>query len=214
MLERSGAHAKALADFENDRELAEAMVKAEPDNIDAATLLQIANAHIAIEKFRLGRKDADVQPLNNAVAIGERLYAANPAEHFYRNLLTGGYSYQGEIFFLTGQSGPALERYTKGIQMAESIAASDSDDLESRLQIAKLHDTIGVVRAHSREWDLARREFDSSEAGLRELLQSRPEDAEVLYASSLVKQHWTLLNSCTRTKTCRSTSWPLASPII
>jgi serine/threonine protein kinase len=89
MLERSGAHAKALADFEADRDASEAMVRAEPDNIDAATLLQIANAHIAIEKFRLGRKDADMQPLNTAVAIGERLYGANPAEHFYRNLLTG-----------------------------------------------------------------------------------------------------------------------------
>jgi len=214
MFERSGAHAKALADFEKDRDLTDAMVKANPDSVEAMVLLQIANAHIAVEKSRLGIKGADMQPLNAAVAIGERLYAANPAEHFYRNLLTGGYSYQGETFFLSGKIPPALERYAKAMQMAESIAASDPDDLESRLQIAKLHDTMGVVHAESRQWALARREFDFSSADLKNLLQLRPDDAEAHFVSELVQKHRTLLDACASEDTCRPTIWPLSSPII
>jgi len=211
LLERSGEQGKALADFEKDKELGEALVKAEPDNLQAATEVQIANAHITIDKFRLGRKDVDMQSLNTAIATGERLFAANPAERFYRNLLTGGYAFQGEAFFLTGKSGPALERYEKGLQMAQSIADSDADDLESRLQIAKLLDTIGVVRAQTREWDMARHEFDLSEAGLRELLQLRPDDAEAKYVSGLVQKHRTLLDSCSNTDTCRPANWPLSA---
>jgi tetratricopeptide (TPR) repeat protein len=211
LLERSGEQGKALADFEKDKELGEALVKAEPDNLQAATEVQIASAHITIDKFRLGRKDVDMQLLNTAIATGEHLFAANPAERFYRNLLTGGYAFQGEAFFLTGKSGSALERYEKGLQMAQSIADSDADDLESRLQIAKLLDTIGVVRAQTREWDMARHEFDLSEAGLRELLQLRPDDAEAKYVSGLVQKHRTLLGSCSNTDTCRPVNWPLSS---
>lgn len=214
MFERSGAHAKALADFEKDRDLCDAMLKANPDSVHAVVLLQIANAHIAVEKFRLGMKDADMRPLNAAIAIGERLYAANPAEHFYRNLLAGGYSYQGEIYFLTGKAAPALERYTKATQMAESIAASDPDDLESRLQIAKLHDTIGVVRAQNHEQDRAHHEFDSSGAELEDLLRLRPDDAEARYVSDLVEKHRALLDSCASKDTCRPAGWTLASPTI
>jgi hypothetical protein len=142
------------------------------------------------------------------------LFAANPAERFYRNLLTGGYSFQGEAFFLTNKPALALERYQKGLQMAQSIANSDADDLESRLQIAKLHDMIGVVRVQAGEWDMARHEFDLSGGGLRELLQLRPQDADGLYNSGLVEKHRTLLDSCAASNTCRPTSWPLPSPTI
>ena len=166
-----------------------------------------------MEKVRLGRADADIQFLNTAVATGERLFAANPAEHFYRNLLTGGYSYQGEIFLFSGKSVTAFERYEKALQMAQSIVDRSRKISNRGFRIAKLHDTIGVIRAQIREWDLARHEFDLSEAGLGELLRLRPDDAEALYVSGLVQQHRSLLDACTRTNKCQLANWQLASPV-
>jgi len=60
---------------------------------------------------------------------------------------------------------------------------------------------------------LARDEFDLSEAGLRELLQLRPDDAEALYVSGLVQQHRSLLAACTKTNKCQLANWQLASPV-
>ena len=213
MLDRWGERAKALADFEAARAVSASLVKAEPDNLQAIASLQIDTADATVEKFRLRRADADIQFLNTAVATGERLLAANPAEHFYRNLLTGGYSYQGEIFLLSGETAPAFERYEKALQMAQSIVDSEPEDLESWLRIAKLHDTIGVIRARMRAWDLARHEFDLSEAGLRELLQLRPDDAEALYVSGLVQQHRSLIDTCAKANKCRLANWQLPSPV-
>jgi len=213
MLERKGDQAKALADYEQGQKLAELLVKASPDDLNELQRVQIAMAHITVQKVRLGRKDAQPQILDRAIAAGEQMFAANPSELFYRNLLAGGYYYQGEVALLQRKIPVAASRYSKALEMAQSIAMDDPDDLESRVSIAKIHDAIGVVQAQAGHAAQANQEFLAAKNGIREQLELRPQDNEALYVASLVEKHSASLVSCGPARTCGTLRWQLASPL-
>jgi hypothetical protein len=86
MFERSDNQVKALGDYENCKKIAESLVVASPDDLNQQLRVQIARAHIAMQTFRL-RKGADIKALDSAINNGERMFAANPSQLFYRNLL-------------------------------------------------------------------------------------------------------------------------------
>ena len=212
MFERSDNQVKALADHENCEKIAESLVVASPDDLNQQVRVQIARAHIAVQTFRLG-KGADIQALDSAINNGERMFAANPSQLFYRNLLAGGYYYQAEFALLQRKYSDAAKLYTKSLDMANSIAQSDADDLESHVSIAKIKDALGVVASEAGQPGDAQQQFDSARQSLRDLLQIRPHDAEALYVSDLVEAHSTELQSCSQSGNCGSARWRLPPPL-
>ena len=98
---------------------------------------------------------------------------------------------------------PHKAKYEQSLAAATELAQNEPGDLESRLSIAKLHAALGVVLARARRYPEARQEFDAALTHLRELLQTRPQDADALYVSETVRQNLAVLTDCLGGHACK-----------
>jgi non-specific serine/threonine protein kinase/serine/threonine-protein kinase len=213
IFERAGDQERALADYRQNKNLVQKLVTADPHDMREQLDFQIAKAHIAMQMARLGLKGPEINELDIAVSNGEQMFAANPAKLVYRILLSEGYCYQAELFFLAGKRSGALTQYSKALEMLKDMRNADPDDFESRLHIGKIYDALGVVYATGGEHDRARDEFDTAQQALNDLLQMRPQDAETEYALGLVLKHSAENDACSKEHSCAARSWQLTSPI-
>ena len=180
-----------------------AMKEAESRDLAAQINFAIAQGSAGLEYARLGHKTAGQKQVDEAVQIGERLLADNPAELFYKSLLLIGYGYQAEIFSLQGDQRAAQAKYEQSLAAATELAQNDSSDLEPRLSMAKLHAALGVVLARARRYPEARQEVDAALTHFGELLRVRPQDADALYYSGNLRQNLAVLTDCLDGRACK-----------
>jgi eukaryotic-like serine/threonine-protein kinase len=212
MYERQGDPQKALADYQRTLRITRSSVKADPGNLLAQVALVIANAKVGMQEVRLGNKAAG-KDVGIAVEACEHLLMANPSESFYESLLVVGYSYQGETLSAFGNQPAAQKRYSDALAMATLLRQENPPDLDSLLSIAKIHDSLGVVLARGTRYDQARQEFASAQSSSGELLRIRPQDGEALYLSGLIREHFALLETCSRGRACGNIAkWRLPIP--
>ena len=131
------------------------------------------------------------------------MLADNPYELFYKNLLLIGYSYRGEILSSMADYSGALQEYTRSLAAATEIAQHDPGDLESRLNVAKLHAALGSVRARAAQYSEAKQEFNIAQDSFQELLRIRPRDAEVIHASNATQDAVAVLQKCPTEGPCK-----------
>lgn len=167
---------------------------------------QIANAqqlgNLGLTEARLGSKAAGKKKLDEAMEMGERLFSANPYELFYKSQLLLGLSFQGEILSSMDDEAGAEAKYSQALKTANELAQNDPGDLESRLNIAKLHAALGVVLARTRLYSEARQEFSAAIKQFDDLLRIRPQDADALYVSKMTHDNLTAMNGCVDRRAC------------
>jgi serine/threonine protein kinase/tetratricopeptide (TPR) repeat protein len=206
MFERAGDQKKATADYREGLRLCQSVAKADPSNLIARLNLDIAEAHVGVQEFRIGHPPRGKRQLDAAIEDGERLSASNSTEWFIQSLLAIGYAYQGELLSTLGDQAGAQVRYTKALGTAVAISQHDTQDLESRLSIVKVHGALGVVLARASRYGEARREFDTSLSLAGDLLRIRPQDGETLYLSGLIDDQVAAVSGCSEGRRCAGTS--------
>jgi len=164
---------------------------------------EILNGLAAIEVARLDNARKGLDELSKAIGIVEQMFAANP-ELFYQRILVVGYSFRGEILSSLGDQRAARENYAKALAVAEGLASNDAVDLESRLQIARVHAALGVLWAKSGGFADARRELASSLELAKQLLVSRPTDGEALDLAKTAQADLAVLTRCLNEGPCGS----------
>jgi hypothetical protein len=80
----------------------------------------------------------------------------------------------------------------------------DSDDLESRLSVAKLHTALGVVLGRMKQYEKARQVFNLALTQFDDLLRIRPHDAEALHVSGTTRHDLAALHDCADGHVCKS----------
>ncbi|HYK88786.1 MAG TPA: serine/threonine-protein kinase [Acidobacteriota bacterium] len=204
MLERLGDQRKALEDYENLFRVTRSIADSDPRDLVARLDFDIARAHIGVQGARLGDKAAGKKLLDASVEDAERLLASDPTESFYTSLLAIGYSYQAEILSSMGDQNGALTRLSRALATAVATSQYDSEDLEARLKVAKIHATLGVVLARALRYAQAQQEFKSALESSREILRARPQDSETLYLSKMVRNNAASLKQCSVGTVCKS----------
>ena len=214
MFERSGEQRKALADYSQSLEVAQKVVAADASDLDARTAAEIEKAHVAMQRARLGETKKGLNTLETIILRFEPVASADPTKTFYQNLLGIGYSYCGEILSVMGSHEEARASYAKALSTAEAISKIDSEDLDSRLTIAKTHVATGVVMAKAMHYSEAQKELDLGVASAQELLRLRPADSEVLETAGNARADSAMLKGCSDGQSCRAAAGlPLPTPI-
>ena len=212
MYERQGDPQKALAAYQRTLPITRSAVKADPGSLFAQVALDIETAKIGMQEVRLGNKAAG-KDVGTGVEGCEHLLRANPSKSFYESLLVVGYSYQGETLSAFGNQPAAQKRYSDALAMATLLRQENPPDLDSLLSIAKIHDSLGVALARGTRYDQARQEFAAARSSSEELLRIRPQDAEALYLSGLIREHFALLETCSSGRACSNIAkWRLPIP--
>ncbi len=206
MFEREGDQRRALAAYEVELRIARSAAEADPGDLEARINLAVAQGHVGMETARLGRPRVGLPELNDAIAIGERLLAANSTQSFYKNLLVIGYAYQAEILSTLDDQTGALAKYAAALRMATGLAKDDPQDLESPLSIAKLHAAFGVVLGRAARYAEAGQELATARDGIATFLHRRPDDAEGAYVAGLIRDDTAALNRCSDGHPCAGTS--------
>jgi eukaryotic-like serine/threonine-protein kinase len=183
--------------------IARSMVRADHHDLVAQIATASALGSLGVDEARLGSKLTGKQKLDAAIELGERLLAANPPELFYKNQLLIGYNYQGEILSSMGDHAGAQAKYTQSLTTATELAQHDPDDLESRLNIAKLHTALGVELARARRFPDARQEFNTALRHFDDLLRIRPRDTETLYNLRITRDNLVALDGCVAGQGCK-----------
>ena len=195
-------YVRADKDNRKSWEVAQSLLKADPDDlvnkINAAGNL----GTVGIDEARLGHVLTGKKKLDEAIKIGEQMLADNPYELFYKDLLLIGYSYRGEILCSMKDFPAALQQYNRSLTAATEIAQHDPGDLESRLNIAKLHAALGVVHARAAQYPEATQEFNTALNNFQELVRIRPLDAEVIYASKATQDAMAVVSNCSTERPC------------
>jgi len=111
-------------------------------------------------------------------------------------MLLIGYGYSGEILSSIGRQAEAQRRYSRALAEAMAISQVDPQDLESRLQIAKLHVSLGVIAARAARNLDAQQELATAESFTAALLQLHPQDSEALYLADMIRDHKAALKEC------------------
>ena len=152
----------------------------------------------------MGSKAEGQEKLDKAIAEGERLLGANPHALFYESLLLMGHSYQGEILSSMGDRIEAQKRFSQALEMSVQLAENDPADLESRLNIGKLHVDLGVVLARAKRYSEAEQEIKAGSLHLDEVLRIRPHEAEALYVSEMARNNLVALRGCVANGACQT----------
>lgn len=206
VFDRIGDFRRALDDERKNFSIVEPMVQADPSDLVAQINLAITQGSTGVQEARLGEKVAGEKLVDAAIESGERLLAANRYERFYQSLLLIGYSYQGEILSRMGDQNAAFEKYSQSLATASELAQNEPQDLESRLGIAKLHTALAVVLAKRGRYSEAQDELRTSLKNSDDLLNMRPQDAEILYVDKMARDYLAALNQCSPGRVCGSVS--------
>jgi len=200
--ERSGDQVTALERYRKTKELAQARMQADAQDIEAQTIFSIAVAHIGMQETRLGIAGDGIAKLDEAVAQVEKAYEADPAQSFYADLLVVGYAYQAELAVLNNDLRAARAKYALSLKTAEMLAEQDRADLESRLSISKMHAALGVVAAKSGNYTEARQEFGHSLSATEPVLWVQADDTETKYVAANVQKAITAITNCVDGQVC------------
>jgi tetratricopeptide (TPR) repeat protein len=196
-------YVRADKDNRKSWELGQSLMKADPDDLINKINNAGALGTIGIDEARLGHALAGKKKLDEAIKIGEGMLADNPYELFYKNLLLIGYSYRGEILCSMGDFPGALQQYSRSLTAATEIAQHDPGDLESRLNIAKLHAALGLVHARAAQYPEAKQDFNSALDDFQNLLRIRPQDAEAIYTSKATQDAMAVVGNCSTQRPCK-----------
>jgi eukaryotic-like serine/threonine-protein kinase len=196
-------YVRADKDNRKSWDLGESLLKADPHDLVNRINNAGALGTIGIDEARLGHVLSGKKKLDEAIKIGEEMLADNPYELFYKNLLLMGYSYRGEILYSMGDFPGALQQYTRSLTAATEIAHHDPGDLESRLNIAKLHAALGLVHARAAQYPEAKQEFNTALDNFQDLLRLRPQDAEAIHASKATQDAMAVVGNCSTARPCK-----------
>jgi non-specific serine/threonine protein kinase/serine/threonine-protein kinase len=196
-------YVRADQDNRKSWELGQSSLQSDPHDLINRINTAGALGTIGIDEARLGHVLAGKKKLDEALQIGEGMLADNPYELFYKNLLLIGYSYRGEILDSIGDFPAALQQYSRSLTSATEIAQHDPGDLESRLNIAKLHAALGLVHARAAQYPEAKQEFNTALDNYQELLRIRPQDAEVIHASKATQDAMAVVGNCSTERPCK-----------
>jgi non-specific serine/threonine protein kinase/serine/threonine-protein kinase len=196
-----GDHQSAFKDYQRGLQLARAVAAKDPDDMDAMLDRDILAGLSAIEEARLGRPQRALIGINAALTSIEQMFASNP-EPFYQRILLVGYSFRGEILSQLGHQTAARANLSRSLSIAEDFAKKDADDLDSLLQMGRVHAALGVLWARSSRFDNARRELSGSIALARQLQAARPRDAEAKYLAESTEKQLSALERCASTAPC------------
>jgi tetratricopeptide (TPR) repeat protein len=100
----------------------------------------------------------------------------------------------------------AVQQYTRSLTAATEIAHHDPGDLESRLNIAKLHAALGLVHARAAQYPEAKQEFNTALDNFQDLLRLRPQDAEAIHASKATQDAMAVVGNCSTARPCKGVS--------
>jgi non-specific serine/threonine protein kinase/serine/threonine-protein kinase len=199
-------YVRADRDNRKSWELGQSSLKSDPHDLIDRINTAGALGTIGIDEARLGHVLAGKKKLDEAIQIGEGMLADNPYELFYKDLLLIGYSYRGEILGSMGDFPAALQQYSRSLTSATEIAQHDPGDLESRLNIAKLHAALGLVHARAAQYPEAKQEFNTALANFQELLRIRPQDAEMIRVSNATQDALAVVGNCSAERPCKGVS--------
>jgi serine/threonine protein kinase/tetratricopeptide (TPR) repeat protein len=199
-------YVRADKDNRKSWELGQSLLKDDPHDLTNRINTAGALGTIGIDEARLGHVLAGKKKLDEAIKIGEEMLADNPYELFYKNLLLIGYSYRGEILSSMEDFPGALQQYTRSLTAATEIAHHDPGDLESRLNIAKLHAALGLVHARAAQYPEAKQEFNTALDNFQDLLRLRPQDAEAIHASKATQDAMAVVGNCSTARPCKGVS--------
>jgi non-specific serine/threonine protein kinase/serine/threonine-protein kinase len=128
------SHAKALA-------MREALVAAEPKNLEFRRDLSSSYYKIGEGLFSTGNPKGAAEMLGKAVLIDQALATEEPSSRKARDRLAGNYSLFGYMLGASGDAQGGLENSRKGLALLNDLAASAPADakIQSRLSIAYMH---------------------------------------------------------------------------
>ncbi|HSL55243.1 MAG TPA: serine/threonine-protein kinase [Pyrinomonadaceae bacterium] len=159
-----GDLAGALESHRKAAALREALVAAEPGNVDYRRELLDSNWYIATLLGRYGDMAQELEIIRRQLPEREQLAAAEKDGFVDRYNLAATYVYIGSLLMLRGDANGAVENQQKALEIKEQLAALDPDRARSSRALSISYEYLGL--AHDRGGD-TKRALELQQRGLQ-----------------------------------------------
>jgi len=171
-----GKSAQALQTYETAAHIREALAREAPQ--DAAAQRDLA-ANYLLGSYITGRASTLEQRMvydRQALAITEKLHAAQPPNRDYQILLARGYTSVAYGYGISGRWSDAIAYYRKALAIRERIAVDSPGNTAAQRELANLYYRIGVTETQSGRAASALPDLRGALAIQTRLLQAGDED--------------------------------------
>ena len=158
--------------------LLEALVAADPANLDARRELSVAANKLADASVQLGEVKAAKGQYERALAAREAIAAARPADAEAKRDLSVSHNRLGDVCFQMGDVAAAKTHYELSLVTSEALAKADPASAEAKRDLSFVHDRLGTLALRQRDAPAARRHYEQSLAADEALAAADPGNAE------------------------------------
>ncbi len=179
-LHADGKYREALEQYSKAREMVVNSLAAEPNSADMQRLIGIvddlsANAHLQLGEIVLAT------PLsNNALAVREKLFAADPTNIQVYGDLTASLDTAGDLRVKAGDIAGALKLLNRSLEMREAALKQDPTMTLAKRYIAISHNKIATAYRAQNDLSSALAQLDKALTINRELSRDDPTNMELL----------------------------------
>jgi eukaryotic-like serine/threonine-protein kinase len=144
-----GDQAAALSTYRRALAIRKELATLSPSNLDVTRELAYSYAEVGwISTYRGDLKG--VEDLKKAVALGEKVMAAAPADPRMREGLAIGYTALGDVlgnpnYQNLGDTKAAIDLYQKGLKLREQLLADEPKSIERRMLLASSSSRLGQL---------------------------------------------------------------------
>jgi tetratricopeptide (TPR) repeat protein len=141
-------------------------------------------------KLLMGRMAEAREAADEAFALRQRLYRANPAAISSRQQMAAGYDLVATLQNLAGQNEEALANYQEAQQLAESVVQENPTNHVLRYDLARSYYNAARVRRQLGQRDIALHLLEQTTSHLQRLIAEQPESAR--YKTLMARTYGTL----------------------
>ncbi len=165
----SGDHAGALANYEKDREITEALARREPDNSARQRDVSVCLNRIGDVKFAMNDRAGALLAYEAALAIRTALAVRDPSDAERRRDKSISLEKIGDVKLAAHERGEALARYQEVLTIREALAAEQPGNGEWSHDLAVAQEKVGNAKFAGGDWEGALGSYESALGRRRQL---------------------------------------------
>ncbi|HEX4922418.1 MAG TPA: tetratricopeptide repeat protein, partial [Candidatus Bathyarchaeia archaeon] len=174
-----GKVSEALSNYQQDFNLIQPLVAADPSDVHLRQRLVGALASMGDAQMHLGRFKAGRELMSRAFGELEKLPGNDAQVLSYRAFVL---VVTGELLQKSGDIPGALRNYAQALQIYSSFSQADAPDTEDQVNLSEVRDHLGRAYLEAGQAGKASSEYGRACEMSESLLSSHPDNIEILYA--------------------------------
>jgi tetratricopeptide (TPR) repeat protein len=181
MLLIDGKFTEALSYYEKEVQLTESISAADPAEFQGRKLVAGAYGNLGLCLVEMGRVQKGLETLTQSLGMLEHVYARTNASEAHTDVALVS-MFIGEAEERLGNTGAAIRRYGRTLQIYSAVTAASPSDASTRVAVAETYDRLGSAHLKAGNAREAHKAYQAALAIANALIATSPLNTEALYA--------------------------------